>query len=184
MSENIDHETRAPSAWQLEHAMSAVEQLRARYAADPDLLEDEMVVATALAKADAEQTAAKLLDQAIDALIWIERREAEAETLRKEMTARRDRYRDRAAQVRALIGDLMGGLEIERRRAKLATASISEGQAGLILTDEQLIPDEYWKTPERVLMRTPLKDDLEQGVVVPGAVLSNPSPVLTIRRNR
>jgi hypothetical protein len=31
-------------------------------------------------------------------------------------------------------------------------------------------------------MKTPLAEDLEQGVVIPGAVLSNPAPYLQIRK--
>jgi hypothetical protein len=173
---------RVPSGYQLERAMSAWQQLRDEYATDPDLLEDEQVVAETLSKADATHPAF-LLDRTIDALVWIERREAEADELRREIIARRDRYRERAARVRALIEQLMSGLEMTRREAKLATASVRDGQASLVVTDEQLIPDEYFKV-ERTLMRTPLRDDLEQGVVVPGAVMSNPAPVLAIKRKR
>jgi hypothetical protein len=58
---------------------------------------------------------------------------------------------------------------------------MAAGRASLVLTDEQLVPDKYFRT-ERILMKTPLIDDLEQGEVIPGAVLSNPSPVLRIRK--
>ena len=173
---------RVPSGYQLERAMSAWQQLREEYATDPDLLEDEQVVAETLNKADATHPAF-LLDRTIDALVWIERREAEADDLRREIIARRDRYRERAARVRALIEQLMSGLEMTRREAKLATASIRDGQPGLVITDEELIPDEYYKV-ERSLMRAALKDDVTQGVVVPGAVISHPEPVLTIKRKR
>jgi type I site-specific restriction endonuclease len=173
---------RVPSGYQLERAMSAWEQLRQLYASDPELIEDEQVLSATLAEADAAQ-APILLDRTIDALVWIERREAEADELRKEIVARRDRYRERAAQVRALIEQLMSGLEMTKREAKLATASVRDGQPSLVVTDEELIPAEYFKV-ERTLMRQPLKEDLEQGVVVPGAVMSNPAPVLAIKRKR
>jgi hypothetical protein len=107
----------------------------------------------------------------------------EADDLRREIIARRDRYRARSETIRRIIDDLLTALEMPSRRAKLATASLGDGQPSLLLTDEELIPAKYWKT-ERTLMRTPLKDDLLQGVVVPGVVMSNPGTVLRIRRHR
>lgn len=169
-----------PSAWQLERAVSAWQQLRALYVNDPALLEDEDVVGTALADAETIHPDL-LLDRVIDALVWVERREVEADDLRREVTARRDRYRARAAAIRALIGDMMAALDVKSRRAKWGAASIAMGRPSLVLTDEQLVPDQYYRI-ERILMKSPLIDDLEHGVVVPGAVMSNPSPVLRIRR--
>ena len=43
------------------------------------------------------------------------------------------------------------------------------------------MPDKYFQT-ERTLMKTPLTDDLEQGEVIPGAVMSNAGQVLRIRK--
>lgn len=171
---------RVPSGLQLERVMSAWQQARDLYATDPTVLEDEEVIRSALDEADVTHPDV-LLDRTIDALIWIERRAAEAEELRKEVVARRDRYRARAATVRQIIEDLLTALDMKARRAKWGAASMAMGQASLVVTDEGLIPDEYFRT-ERTLMRTPLADDLEQGVIVPGAVLSNPAPVLRIRK--
>jgi Siphovirus Gp157 len=171
---------RVPSAWELERTVSAWQQLRDMYASDPALADDEDVIAVALA--DAEITHPDvLLGRAIDALVWCERREVEADDIRREVVARRNRYQARAEAIRTLIGDLMDKLEVKSHRAKWGAASIAMGQPSLVLTDEQLVPDEYFKT-ERTLMRTPLIDDLKQGVVVPGAVMSNPAPVLRIRK--
>jgi Siphovirus Gp157 len=160
--------------------MSTWQQLRDLYASDPALADDEEVISAALAAADVTHPET-LLDRAIDALIWIERREDEADDLRREMTERRDRYKARALAARALIDDLMGALELKKRRAKLGAASIANGRPALVLTDEAQVPEQYFRT-ERVLMRTPLIDDLQQGVVVPGAEMSNPAPVLRIRK--
>lgn len=169
-----------PSSWQLERAVSAWQQLRELYDSDHALFEDEEVISAALA--DGEITHPDvLLERAIDALVWVERREVEADDLRRDVIARRDRYRARAVTIRKVIEDLMRALEMKSRRAKWGAASIAMGRPSLVLTDEQLVPAEYFKV-ERTLMRTPLIDDLEQGVVVPGAVMSNPAPVLRIRK--
>jgi hypothetical protein len=175
-----DSAPRVPSGLQLERSVSAWQQLREIYAADPGLADDEEVIRSALA--DAQITHPEtLLDRAIDALIWVERREVEADDLRREVIARRDRYRARSVTIRGVIEELLTQLELKSRRAKWGAASIAAGRPSLVLTDAELVPDQYYKT-ERTLMRTPLIDDLEQGVVVPGAVLSNPAPVLRIRR--
>ena len=179
MADNNDA-PRVPSAWQLERAVSAWQQLRALYDNDPALTEDEEVISAAMA--DAEITHPDvLLERAIDALVWVERREVEADDLRRDVIARRDRYRARAETIRKVIEDLMIALDLKSRRAKWGAASLAMGRASLVLTDEQLVPDQYFRT-ERILMKTPLIDDLEQGVVVPGAVLSNATPVLRIRK--
>jgi hypothetical protein len=171
---------RVPSAGQLERVVSAWQQLREMYALDPSITEDEEVIRAALADAEMPHPDV-LLDRSIDALVWIERREVEADDLRREIIARRDRYRARAETVRKVIEDLMNATETKSRRAKWGGASMAAGRASLVLTDEQLVPDKYFRT-ERILMKTPLIDDLEQGEVIPGAVLSNPSPVLRIRK--
>jgi hypothetical protein len=160
--------------------VSAWQQLREIYAADPGLADDEEVIRSALA--DAEITHPEvLLDRAIDALVWTERREVEADDLRREVIARRDRYRARSETIRGVIEELLTELQLKSRRAKWGTANMAAGRPSLVLTDEELVPDQYFRT-ERTLMRTPLIDDLEQGVVVPGAVLSNARPTLRIRK--
>jgi hypothetical protein len=175
-----DSAPRVPSAWQLERAVSAWQQLRQIYAADPSLADDEEAISAAFA--DAEITRPEvLLERAIDAAVWCDRREIEADDLRREMIARRDRYRARAETIRVIIEQLLTALDMKSHRAKLARAGMVMGRPSVVITDEGLVPDQYFRT-ERVLMKTPLGDDLEQGVVVPGAVLSNPAPYLQIRK--
>jgi Siphovirus Gp157 len=175
-----DSPPRVPSAWQLERAVSAWQQLRELYASDPALADDEEIISAALSTAEITHPDV-LLERAIDALVWVERREVEADDLRRDVTARRDRYRARSEAIRGLIQDLLIALDMKSRRAKWGAASMAEGRPSLVLTDEQLVPDKYYRT-ERILMKNPLIDDLEQGEVVPGAVLSNPAPVLRIRK--
>ena len=138
--------------------------------------------AISTAFADAEITHPEvLLERAIDALVWCDRREVEADQLRREMSARRDRYRARAAAIRDIIEQLLTAMELKSHRAKLARAGMVMGRPSVVITDEGLVPDQYFRI-ERTLMKTPLADDLEQGVVIPGAVLSNPAPYLQIRK--
>jgi hypothetical protein len=171
---------RVPTAWQLERAVSAWQQLREIYAADPTLADDEDVISAALA--DAEITHPEvLLERAIDAVVWCELREIEADNLRRDMIERRDRYRARAASIRDLIEKLLIALEKTKHTAKLASASMGNGPQSVVLTDPQLVPDEFVRT-ERHILLTPIHEAIDAGKAVPGAVLSNPAPVLRIRR--
>jgi hypothetical protein len=175
-----DSAPRVPSAWQLERAVSAWQQLREIYTADPVLADDEEGISRELA--DAEITHPEvLLERAIDALVWCDRREVEADNLRREMVQRRDRYRARAETIRTVIEQLLTALDMKSYRAKLARAGMVMGRPSVVITDEGLVPDQYFRI-ERTLMKTPLAEDLEQGVVIPGAVLSNPAPYLQIRK--
>src|SRR4029077_17804561 len=116
-----DGAPRVPSAWQLERAVSAWQQLRELYASDPALADDEEVISAALA--DAEITHPEvLLERAIDAVVWVERREIEADELRREMVTRRDRYRARSEAIRGIIEQLLAALEVEVDRAQVPPA--------------------------------------------------------------
>ena len=172
---------RVPSAWQLERAVSAWQQIRERLL-DQQFTIDENAIAAALAEADAQHPQA-LLERLIDAEVWAELREAEADNLRDRMTERRDRYRGRAATIRAAIVDLMAALEIKTQRATLATATVSAGRVGVRITDPDKLADQYVTvTVTRNPDRTAIRADLDEGVVIEGAELSNPAPILTIRR--
>lgn len=177
-----DSAPQVPSAWQLERAVSAWQQLRQIYAADPTLADDEEGISRELADADITHPEV-LLERAIDAAVWCELREVEADNLRREMVQRRDRYRARAEQVRDIIEKLLAALKKTKHRAKLASASLGLGPPSVVLTDAELVPDEFVRT-ERTILLTPIHEAIDAGKHVPGAVLSNPAPVLRIIRRR
>jgi len=169
-----------PSGYQLERAVSLWQQLRDVYDLDPSLAEDEDVINSAFA--DAEITHPDtLLSRAIDALVWCERREVEADDIRREVIARRDRYRARASNIRVIIAELLDALRIRSHRAKYGAASLAAGPPSVVLTDADLVPDEFVRI-ERHVQLTPIKEAIEAGREVPGAVMSNGSTVLRIRK--
>jgi hypothetical protein len=175
-----DAPPRVPTAWQLERAVSAWQQLREIYAADPTLADDEEGISRELADADITHPDV-LLGRAIDAVVWCERREVEADELRREMVARRDRYRARAETIRAIIENLLIALEKTKHAAKWGAASFGTSPRSVVITDAELVPDEFWRV-ERTLMKDPIHDAIDAGKTVPGAVLSNPAPYLRIRK--
>jgi hypothetical protein len=171
---------RAPSGWQIERAMSAWQRLRASLLDDPDLIADEAVIAAALTAAEA-QDPRDLLDRLIDAAVWTRLRAEEADALADDMTARRDRYAQRLDWLKQTIEALMTELDIPKRRASLGQTYFGGATQSVVITDEQALADEYVRIT-REPNKTAIRADLDQGVVVEGAVLSNPHRPLVVRK--
>ena len=68
-------------------------------------------------------------------------------------------------------------------RAGIHTASIRAGSASVIVTDESAIPAEYMRQPPPQPDKAALARALKNGASIPGAVLRNGEPGLTIRVN-
>jgi hypothetical protein len=61
------------------------------------------------------------------------------------------------------------------------TASVRTGSPSLVVTTEDLIPEDYWVPQAPKLSRQALLSDLKRGLSVSGAQLSNVQPVLSVR---
>ena len=96
----------------------------------------------------------------------------------RERLARLDR---RAEQKRALAHDAMDQAGYEKLTQPDFTASLRQNRPSLTIVDEAVIPEDYWLPQPPKLSRTRLRDDLERGLTVPGAVLGNASRSLTVR---
>ena len=170
-----------PSAFQIERAMSAWHQIRTALGSDPDLLTEDAIRA-AFDEAHATHPD-ELLARLIDAVWWTGRQIDDADMLRRLMAARRDRYQDRDTMLRLLIQDLMTALGAKAKRARYASASMAPStRRAVVIIDPEALPDEFVKItrePRRTLISDAINND---GLVIPGATLSNPGvPVLTIR---
>jgi hypothetical protein len=174
-------ESRAPSGWLIERAMSAWQRLRASLLDDPDLIADEEVIAAALAAAEATDPR-NLLDRLIDAAVWTRLRVDEADQLARDMRARRDRYEQRLEWLRETTEALMVELDIPKRRAKLGQSYYGGATASVVITDIDKLPDDVFP-PRRQQepLKTAIRALLEQGPLE-GAVLSNPRRPLVIRK--
>lgn len=169
----------APSAWQIEQAMSALMSGRAALLAnDPDLAADEAALSDTL-KAETEDVYA-LLRRVL--LASVEARSmAEAADVRvKDLTARRDRYKRRAETLRGTAFAAMDALGLSRLELPDLTASIARGKPVAIVTDEAALPDDYWRTT-RAVDKTAINDAIKQGVVIPGVETTNAIPSLQVR---
>jgi hypothetical protein len=55
------------------------------------------------------------------------------------------------------------------------------GTPSVVITDERLVPPQYWEPRDPRLNRQSLAVDLKAGQSIDGAVLGNPEPVLSVR---
>ncbi len=72
-------------------------------------------------------------------------------------------------------------LDLKKITAPDFTVSIRPGTPALMVIDEAAVPPIYWEPGQPRLKRQVLAADLKQGEEVPGATLSNPEPVLSVR---
>ena len=98
-----------------------------------------------------------------------------------DMQCRLDRLVDRAGKRRQIARDVMVELDLKKLDASDFTASIREGNPALVVLNEDAVPKIYWQPGEPRLKRQILTHDLKQGEDIPGAALSNPEPVLSVR---
>jgi hypothetical protein len=169
-----------PSGWRLERAISTWQQLHAELAEDEDFIADETMIATRLREANADDPR-DLLAATIDAVVLADIEAQSAKAVAERFTARRHRFEALVERLRNMIGELMAAIPVTKHAGVLARASIVAAPPSVLVTDEQLIPDEYFKV-ERTLRRSEVLSDLKVGVVIDGAQLSNGGETLRIAR--
>ena len=98
-----------------------------------------------------------------------------------DMEDRLGRLQDRAAKRRQIVKDAMIELDLKKIAAPDFTASIRPGMPALMVLNEDAVPKTYWEPGEPRLRRQVLAQDLKGGAEMPGASLSNPEPVLSVR---
>src|SRR5690606_13136534 len=99
----------------------------------------------------------------------------------REMQERLDRLEDRVSKRRGIARDVMLDTNIKKITAPDFTVSVREGTPGLTVADQSAIPEAYWQPQPPKLDRQALLGALKQGTQVPGVLLSNNPPVLSVR---
>jgi hypothetical protein len=110
--------------------------------------------------------------------------EAMATALRSrvlELEGRLERLESRAEKRRHLARDTMLELDIKKIVSSDMTISLRLGTSSLVIVDELLIPPRFWEPQQPRLNRKGLWSELRRGDQIPGASLSNPQPVLSVR---
>lgn len=98
----------------------------------------------------------------------------------KELAARKERYARRKDAMRALLLRLLKAADLTKVSLPEATVSVSKGRAGVEIVDESLLPDNVVKL-KREPDKTAIKAALDAGDDVPGAVLREGQPSVTVR---
>jgi hypothetical protein len=99
----------------------------------------------------------------------------------EEMRRRLSRLELRAAKKRELALDAMTEVGLSKLTQPDFTVSTRTGTPSLVVITEEAIPQAYWLPQTPKLDRQAVLGALKRGVVVAGAQLGNPKPVLTVR---
>lgn len=97
------------------------------------------------------------------------------------MAVRQRRLVDGAQTLRRAARDAMIEGQLPKLTAPDMTASVRDGKPKVLVTNPAAVPDDYCEF-ERKIHKREIGDALAAGKDVPGAVLANGEPVLTVRR--
>lgn len=128
---------------------------------------------------------ASALPEALEALIGSaledEAMANSLKTLIEQMRARLTRLLARAGSKRQCAVEAMEVAGLRKLQRPAFTATLRAGTAQVLVAAEDRIPAAYWAPQPPRLNRGALRDALMSGHRVPGASLSEPRPVLSVR---
>src|SRR6476660_158686 len=98
-----------------------------------------------------------------------------------DMKERLSRLELRAGKKRQLALEAMTEAGPSKLEQPDFTASARAGSPALVIIAENKIPDPYWLPQPPKLDRQAVLAELKRGIDIPGAQMSNPKPVLSVR---
>jgi len=98
-----------------------------------------------------------------------------------DMKERLSRLELRAGKKRQLALDAMAEAALTKLEQPDFTASARAGSPALVVIAEDRIPEAYWLPQPPKLDRQALLGGLKRGLEIPGAQMSDPKPVLSVR---
>ena len=98
-----------------------------------------------------------------------------------DMRERLSRLELRASKKRQLALEAMTEVGLTRLEQPDFTASTRAGSPALVVIAEETIPGAYWLPQPPKLDRQAILGELKRGIDIPGAQMSNPKPVLSVR---
>ncbi len=98
-----------------------------------------------------------------------------------DMQARLSRIEERARKKRDLVCSVMERADVRKLTEPDLTVSLRPSRAPLVVTDEEAIPEGYWKAQAPKLDRQGLLAALSAGRDVPGAILGNAPMTISVR---
>lgn len=88
-----------------------------------------------------------------------------------------------AKGLRQVLAEVLSETGAPGVRTEFHTASVTRTRAAVVVTDEAAIPPHLMRTPPPAPDKAAIFQLLSKGEAVPGAVLGNAPPALTIRRS-
>lgn len=143
----------------------------------PELAEDETALADTL---DGETGLLDAVSSLIRSAREDEAMEAGLDSMINEMRERKTRFGSRSEKRREAALALMQSADLRKIERPDFTATIGNGRAKVIISDQAAIPISLCRittSPDK----TAIKAALDAGEVVPGAALGNAEPILTVR---
>ncbi len=98
-----------------------------------------------------------------------------------DMQTRLSRIEERARKKRDLVCSVMERADVRKLMEPDFTVSLRPSRPPLVLTDEEVIPRDYWKAQAPKLDRQGLLAALSGGKDVPGALLGNAPMTISVR---
>jgi hypothetical protein len=166
-----------PAHLSLKIETSKYQVLRERLSADWPTVEEECLLDTLEGITDLHEMIAAVIRSALvdDAL------HAGLRFRLDDMKERLSRLELRVAKKRQLALDAMTEVGLTKLEQPDFTASARAGSPALVVVAEDRIPEAYWLPQPPKLDRQALLGELKQGIEIPGAQMSNPKPVLSVR---
>jgi len=140
--------------------------------ADDDTIRDTLEGLTTLHELIAEIIRSALIDESLQSGLRLRL---------QDMKERLSRLEGRSVKKRELALEAMSEAGLRKIEQPDFTASARSGPPSLVVLAEDQVPESYWVPQPPKLDRQALLGDLKQGGEVPGAQLSNPKPVLSVR---
>jgi hypothetical protein len=159
---------------EVQHYLLCREKLLASFPdLDEDMIRDTLEGISTLDELIAEVVRSALVDHALQAGLRLRL---------DEMKERLGRLELREEKKRELALEAMSDAGLKRIEAPDFTVTARPGAPALIVTAEKEIPAPYWLPQPPKLDRQRLLSELKSGAAVGGVELSNPKPVLSVRK--
>lgn len=140
--------------------------------ADEDTIRDTLEGLTTLHELIAETIRSALIDEALQSGLRLRL---------QDMKERLSRLEARSVKKRELALEAISEAGLRKIEQPDFTASARACPSSLVVLAEDQVPASYWVPQPPKLDRQALLGDLKQGNEIPGAQLSNPKPVLSVR---
>ena len=98
-----------------------------------------------------------------------------------DMRERLSRFELRATKKRQLALEAMTEVGLTKLQQSDFTASARAGSPALLVIAEERIPEAFWLPQSPKLDHRAILAELKRGIEIPGAQMSNPKPVLSVR---